>query len=168
MIGLLIIAHEPLGSALASAARHVFGHVDQLDVLDVPADGDRGVLEPRAHAMATALDSGDGVLILTDLFGATPSNIATTVAAPYVRVLAGVNLPMLLRAIAYRADTLVNVAEKAATGGTLGILNVGPNAPQKQNLVPDDGGDPKRRNFQQQQQQQQQASAEHPTIDRRT
>lgn len=155
MIGLLLVAHDPLGSALATAARHVFGEVPDLAVLDVRADSYQVAMRDDARKLIASVDHGDGVLVMTDLFGATPSNIVATLADTHVKVLAGANLPMLLRAICYRAETLATVAEKASSGGTLGILNVGSQAPQNQTNLPDESRESIRRFYQQQQQQQQ-------------
>jgi PTS system ascorbate-specific IIA component len=71
------------------------------------------------------LDEGNGVLVLTDMLGATPSNIAARLAAPgRVAVVAGVNLPMLVRALTYRAQPLAVVVEKAISGGREGVLHL--------------------------------------------
>lgn len=155
MIGLVIVAHQPLGKAFAEAASHVFGPIDRLEVLDVTPDATMALVIARAEQLVTLADSGDGVLVLTDLFGATPSNIAAALADPSVKILAGLNLPMLLRAISYRGEPLSVVAEKAASGGSLGIVNVGSRAPQKQAVVPDATDRDAQRAFQHQQQQQQ-------------
>lgn len=154
MIGLVLIAHDPLAGALATAARHVFGDVPDLVVLDIKADTSQVQLRDDAKALIASVDSGEGVLVMTDLFGATPSNIAATLADNTVKVLAGTNLPMLLRAICYRSEPLGTVAEKASSGGTLGILNVGSQAPQNQGIVPDENRETMRHFYQQQQQQQ--------------
>lgn len=152
MIGLLLIAHKPLGSALAEAARHVYCDVPAMAVLDVIPDATVGLALARAEQLVEQLDTGEGVLILTDLFGATPANIAAALAGPHVKVIAGVNLPMLLRAISYRAESLTIVAEKAASGGALGIINVGSAGPQRQYSEP--SGREGQRGHQAQQQQQ--------------
>jgi len=154
MIGIVLVAHEPLGEALASAARHVFGEVPRLTVLDVPPDAEAGPMVERARACVEAVDDGDGVLVLADLFGATPCNIASHVADSQTKVISGVNLPMLLRAISYRREPLSLVAEKVVTGGSLGIVQVGTRAPQRQTMVPD-GTRESLRSYHQQQQQQQ-------------
>ena len=72
------------------------------------------------------VDGGHGVLVLTDAFGATPGNVATQLAEPgRVAVVAGVNLPMLLRAVCYRAGPLAELVTKAMAGGEQGIVQVG-------------------------------------------
>lgn len=154
MIGILLVAHRPLGAALAEAARHVYGDVPRLAVLDIVPDATTGLALARAEQLIAEVDGGDGVLVLTDLFGATPSNLAAALVGPSVKVLAGVNLPMLLRAISYRGEALVAVEEKAAAGGALGIVNVGTTAPQRQAVVPDAANRDAQRAFQAQQQQQ--------------
>ncbi|HEU4620696.1 MAG TPA: PTS sugar transporter subunit IIA [Burkholderiaceae bacterium] len=154
MIGIVLIAHQPLGKAFAEAASHVFGDIPCLAVLDVLPEATLQLVVARAEQLVEDVDQGYGVLVLTDLFGATPANIAAALAEPRVKVLAGLNLPMLLRAIGYRQEALAVVAEKAAAGGTLGIVNIGFKAPQRQTVVPDSSNREAQRAFQQQQQQQ--------------
>lgn len=154
MIGILVVAHRPLGSALVEAARHVYGEVQQLAVLDIIPDATTGLALARAEQLIEDVDTGAGVLVLTDIFGATPSNLVASLAGPHVRVLAGVNLPMLLRAISYRQEPLSVVEEKAAAGGALGIVHVGSKAPQNQAAMPDGNNREALRAFQAQQQQQ--------------
>ena len=80
----------------------------------------------RARVAVQEVDTGNGVLVLTDAFGATPGNVATQLAdAGRVAVVAGVNLPMLLRAVCYRAGPLADLVRKAITGGEQGIVQVG-------------------------------------------
>jgi PTS system ascorbate-specific IIA component len=130
MVGLLIIAHEPLASALAACAAHVYtcdreraeGNVR---VLDVAPNADAAVTLSQAMGLVDEIDDGSGVLVLTDVLGATPGNIATRLADPRrVAVVAGVNLPMLLRALCYRDGKLSEAVEKAVAGGTQGIMQV--------------------------------------------
>ena len=126
MIGILIIAHGTLGDSLIHCANHVFGgppaQLAQLGVAihDVPA-----TLLPQVQKLVNELDSGDGVLILTDMFGATPSNLACRLVEPArVECVAGVNLPMLVRALTYRNEPLETVAQKALSGGHEGVVHV--------------------------------------------
>ena len=106
MIGLLVVAHDPLAKALLDCAKHVFGSdPPHCLALDVPAEADPLVWLEKARALHAEVDQGDGVLVLTDMFGGTPTNIAAQLARPRrTAVLTGVNLPMLLRAINYRED----------------------------------------------------------------
>ena len=154
MIGIVLAAHYPLGHALAHAAEHVFGAVPQMVAIDViPDTSMEKIRQPLLEAVAS-VDSGDGVLILTDLFGATPSNIASQLADARIKVVAGVNLPMLLRAVSYRTETLSSVAEKAASGGAQGIVQVGSKVPQKQATMAESNHLQQYNSYQQQQQQQ--------------
>jgi PTS system mannose-specific IIA component len=135
MIGLLVIAHAPLANALLECARHVYGpEIPHCAALDVPAKADPTAFLAEARALHAAVDRGAGVLVLTDMFGATPSNIAAQLARPSrTAVLTGVNLPMLLRTLNYRAEVLLDVlVEKACLGGTNGVMRVGPTVPQHQ------------------------------------
>ncbi len=131
MAGILIIAHAPLASALQEFTRHVFGEVpDRLEALDVMAHEDAKVTLERTVEAAHSVISDRGLLVLTDIMGATPANVANRLAHlpefdGRVRVIAGVNLPMLMRAIAYRAEPLDSASQKAMHGGQQGIIPIG-------------------------------------------
>ena len=126
MIGVLIVAHGALGDSLVSAVTHVLGaRPPQFDVFLVAADDDPLALLPRARAAVAALDTGEGVAVLADLYGATPCNLAVKLAAPgTVEVIAGVNLPMLVRAFTYRTRGMDTLVKKAISGGCEGVLHV--------------------------------------------
>lgn len=104
MIGILVVSHEPLGTALVHCTRHVYGELpQQLAALDVIPDEDPAAALDAARELLARINDGSGALVLTDVFGATPSRVAMGLAVPgRVRVLAGVNLPMLLKAISNR------------------------------------------------------------------
>jgi len=128
MIGVLIVAHGELGKSLVSAVTHVLGaRPPQFDVFPVAADDDPLVLLPKAREAVAALDTGEGVAVLADLYGATPCNLAVKLArAGEVEVIAGVNLPMLVRAFTYRDRGLDMMVTKAVSGGRDGVLHVEP------------------------------------------
>jgi PTS system ascorbate-specific IIA component len=145
MVGLLVIAHQPLASALAQSAMHVFSRDPRcgsyrLRALDVEPDADLTLLEQRARALLAEADDGHGVLVLTDCLGATPANVAARLAEPgRVEVVAGANLPMLLRALCYCDASVGLLAEKAIAGGTRGVAPVArPPAPDQQHGGKDD------------------------------
>ena len=119
MIGILLVTHNHLGESLVDGVRHVMGHVpSQLQVLSVAAHDAPEKKEQEARALLAKLDTGDGVLLLVDVFGATPSNIVRRLCRPGKIVgVAGVNLPMLLRVVCYRDRPLAEVAQKALQGG---------------------------------------------------
>ena len=132
-IGILIIAHAPLASALRACVLHVFPEVEHsLCALDVTAN------EPPEDTLATArimVDQLDapGVLVLTDVFGATPCNVAQKlVDGLNSKLIAGVNLPMLLRTVTYRHEALDSLVARALAGGTQGVMQVAVTAPQNQ------------------------------------
>ena len=137
MIGIVVVAHAPLGSAFAAAARHVYGAVPALAVFDVPADVPADAAAARLGQLVSEVDQGDGVLVLADLCGATPANLAASLVQRThgACLLAGLNLPMLLRAICYRREPLATVAGKALAGATGGIMHIGGETPQ--NVVAD-------------------------------
>jgi mannose PTS system EIIA component len=126
-VGILVVAHGTLAASLVECLRHVMGPaLERVDALGVEPDAEPEALVAVAQARLAELDDGGGVLVLTDLFGATPSNVAHRLAVPdRVSVLSGANLPMLVRAYAYRRQALAAVADKAIDGGRDGIGRFG-------------------------------------------
>ena len=127
MVGILIVAHGAFGEALIHCASHVLGKRPlRVRQVGITVHDDPDATLPQAQELVRQLDEGDGVLVLTDMLGATPSNIAARLAAPgRVEVVAGVNLPMLVRALTYRAQPLAAVVGKAMSGGREGVLHLG-------------------------------------------
>jgi mannose PTS system EIIA component len=128
MIGILVVAHEPVASSFGMAIRHVLGKTPpQAAWLDVAADAAPNDVLQRIRALLTELDSGSGVLVCCDICGATPTNIASQLSEPgKVHVVSGLNLPMLLRALNYRDKSLEELTEKALTGGASGVMRMEP------------------------------------------
>ena len=126
MIGVLIIGHDTLPESLAQAATHVLGaRPGQFEVLSVCCEDDPHELLPRARAAIAKLDSGDGVLVFSDIYGATPCNLVGKLIDPgRVEAVAGVNLPMLVRAFTYRGKDLDTMVKKAVSGGCEGVLHL--------------------------------------------
>ena len=130
---LLIIAHEPLASALRQCALHVFPDIyNDLVAVDILAHDSTEISLSKVNQAIAHLDQ-EPILIMTDIFGATPCNVAIqTVKGPNRRLVAGINLPMLLRAITYRHENLDNWVQKATAGGMQGVMPVAVSAPQNQ------------------------------------
>ena len=126
MIGILILTHEDLGDHLIRCASHVVGmKPPQLMHLSVFPQDDPDTVFSSASALIKQLDSGDGVLVLSDIFGATPCNIASRlVQYGKVACVAGLNLPMLVRALTYRNAPLSVVIEKGLSGGQGGVVHI--------------------------------------------
>lgn len=126
MIGIFLITHTTYGESLIQCACHVLNRrPPQLAQLGVALQDDPLDLLPLAQDMIKLVDSGDGVLVMTDIYGATPSNIAMKLLEPgRVEGLAGVNLPMLLRALTYRDKDMETLVARATTGGRDGIVNM--------------------------------------------
>lgn len=126
MIGILLLTHAPLGAAFIQAATHVFRALpERLEAVDVIADQNIDEVRQLAAAAIMRLDDGNGVLILTDVMGGTPSNCCKQIGDPEkVAVVAGISLPMLLRALTYRHDELDVVVEMALAGGQNGALRL--------------------------------------------
>ena len=131
---ILLIAHAPLAHALRECALHVFpdcgGGVAALDVQpNVPPEESLAQARILLEQLGTA-----STLVLTDVFGATPCNVAQRlVDGVRSRLVTGVNVPMLLRAVSYRAEPLDSVVSRAVVGGTQGVMQVAISAPQNQN-----------------------------------
>lgn len=126
-VGVLLITHDPLGHVLLATADAILGHCPlPVEVLTVPLDSDPDLTAAEARRLATGLNHGAGVLVLTDLYGSTPGNIACRLLDfAQVRVVSGVNLPMLLRVCNYHSLDLDGLADKAAHGGRDGIVLCG-------------------------------------------
>ncbi|PXW90757.1 PTS system ascorbate-specific IIA component [Nitrosomonas sp. Nm84] len=126
MIGILVLTHEDLGDHLIRCATHVVGaEPPQLMHLSVFPQDDPDEMLSNAQALIKQLDSGDGVLVLSDICGATPCNIASRLVQPgKVECVAGVNLPMLVRALTYRNEPLSVVIEKGLSGGQDGVVHI--------------------------------------------
>jgi len=126
VIGILVISHGGFGEALVHSASHVLGKRPlQVQHIGVGLHDDPDAILPRARQLVRQLDTGEGVLVLADMLGATPSNIATRLLEPgRVEGLAGANLPMLIRALTYRDEPLAAVVEKAMSGGQDGVIHL--------------------------------------------
>jgi len=126
MIGILLITHGSYGEALVQNACHVLNKRPlQLNQLGLSAQDDPLDLLPLARQMLHLVDDGDGVLLMSDIFGATPSNLALKLLEPgRVEGLTGVNRPMLLRALNYRDKGMTTLLVRARDGGRDGILNM--------------------------------------------
>ena len=124
-VGLLLLTHEGAASSFAPLVQRLLGRMPlRMESFELPFDADLNLHLPHASAAMRRADSGDGVLILTDLYGASPSNLAarlTQLGTPARRV-AGLNLPMLLRACNYPDQSLDELALTAANGGKTGVI----------------------------------------------
>jgi mannose PTS system EIIA component len=126
LVGILLVTHNGLGSSLLDCVKHVLGevpaHVRSLSVL---ASDDPHQKEAEGKLLIAELDDGSGVLVLSDIFGATPSNIAHRLCQlPRVRGVAGVNLPMLLRVACYKDMALDDLVHRAIEGGRECIVDM--------------------------------------------
>ncbi|MEY3201173.1 MAG: putative component of sugar transport system [Pseudomonadota bacterium] len=126
MIGIFLVTHASLGESLIQCVCHVLNHrpsqIAQIGI--APQDSPHAVL-PLARDMMRWVNSGEGVLVLTDIWGATPSNIAMKLLEPgKIEGVAGVNLPMLLRALTYRERDMETLLSRAISGGCDGVLRM--------------------------------------------
>jgi mannose PTS system EIIA component len=114
MIGLVLVTHGALAAEFRAATEHVVGEQPQFEAICIAADDD---MELRRGDIAAALarcDAGAGVIILTDMFGGTPSNLAISLMGPGIEVIAGVNLPMLIKLASVRRSLALTAAVDAA------------------------------------------------------
>ena len=126
MIGILLITHGSFGESLLQNVCHVLNkRPGQIAQLGVAAQDDPLDLLPQALRLRDSIDNGDGVLILTDIWGASPANLAVKLLEPgRFEGLAGVSLPMLLRAVNYRDKGWEVLLSRATTGARDGVLNM--------------------------------------------
>jgi len=126
MIGILLITHGTLGESLIHCASHVLNkRPARLKQLSITAQDDPFNLLPQARSLVKELDDGDGVLILTDMYGGSPANIAAKlIVSGRIEGVAGVNLPMLIRGLTYRDKSLQMILTKAVSGGCDGVVRM--------------------------------------------
>ena len=126
MIGIFLLTHSTYGEALIQCACHVLNKRPlQIAQLGVAAQDDPLDALPLARDMLKLVDTGQGVLILTDIYGASPSNLAMKLLDPgRIEGIAGVNLPMLLRALTYRDKDMETLVTRAVAGARDGVLNM--------------------------------------------
>ncbi len=126
-VGLLIISHGSVGQAIYEAATSVLGSCPiRTHVVAMEFDYNRDDMLDEIQEKIIELDMGAGVLVLTDLYGATPSNIACLVDDPNVAIVSGLNLPMLIRLLNYPNLSLAELVSKAISGGSEGIIHYKP------------------------------------------
>ena len=146
MNAILLIAHAPLANALRQCALHVFPDCAEL-VVAIDVQPNLSPEETLGSARIALEQLGrqpqvKGVLVLTDIFGATPSNVAQKLVDGVTsRLITGVNLPMLLRSVSYRHEPLDALVSRAVVGGTQGVMQVAVTAPQNQPRRPNDHPD---------------------------
>jgi PTS system mannose-specific IIA component len=135
MAGLLIIAHAPLASSLRAVAQHTFPEAARhMEALDVSPHMAVEEIEARARALLAKV-SDPHALVFTDVFGATPCNVAQRlVDGLFTRLIAGVNVPMLWRSLSYAHEPLETVVMRAMSGATQGVMQVASSKPQNQTL----------------------------------
>lgn len=125
MIGMLIITHNNVGGALFDAATSVLGDCPiPVEILPVSQNCDPEERSEKAQAYLKKLNQPDGVLVITDMYGSTPSNIATKLASDNVTIITGINLPMLVRIMNYPTLSLEKLANKAVSAGQTGVIIV--------------------------------------------
>ena len=126
MIGILLITHGTLGESLVQNVCHVLNkRPPQFGQLGISAQDDPLDVLPMARILLNELDEGDGVLIMTDILGATPSNLAIKLLDPgRIEGVAGVSLPMILRALTYRKNGMETLLQKTVSGGRDGVINM--------------------------------------------
>ena len=126
MVGVILVTHGQLGQHLLEAAQTILGPQEQCAHLAVEGAVDMATLLTDLNSAVKRMETGEGVIILTDMFGGTPSNIGLSLLQPgKVDVLTGVNLPMLLRILGMRDQELTQLAQNAKNAGIQGIVLAG-------------------------------------------
>jgi len=130
MAGILIVAHTPLASALLEFVEHIYGQVPENIVgVNVPPHEDAKVTFNKLQQIVDNMPGVEEVLVITDIMGATPSNVASRLRGRSdntkdIQVLTGVNLPMLLRAVSHRHEPIAEIVEKSLQGGQQGVMRI--------------------------------------------
>jgi mannose PTS system EIIA component len=130
MAGIIIVAHTPLASALLEFVGHIYGQVpEHIFAVNVPPHEDSKITLNKLQELVDSLHSENEVLVITDIMGATPSNVASRLMNKSnhgrdIQVLTGVNLPMLLRAVSHRHEPLSEIVEKSLQGGQQGVMRI--------------------------------------------
>lgn len=126
-VGILLITHDDIGTSLLESLQKMLGRNLPLPVKVLPIRHEDEPLEFCYHAdqLCQSLNQGQGVLVLTDLFGATPCNVACSLIPNHrVRVVGGVNLPMLVKLMNYPSTNLDSLVNIALSGGCQGVVDV--------------------------------------------
>lgn len=123
-VGVLIITHDKFGDVVLNNTVHILGMCPlKTKTLSIPFNADPDEMLSGARELVHSLDEGDGVLVLTDLYGATPSNIAhRMVQSEPIRIVTGINMPMVMRVMNYPALELDQLVDKAIDGGQEGVF----------------------------------------------
>jgi len=126
MIGVLIVTHGEIGTALLHSASQILGSPPpQVATLSVWRQDDPDDLVLRAQELLQGIDDGEGVLVLTDIFGATPGNVVSRLLHDgRIEGVSGVSLPMLLRILSKRTGPLGAVVQRAMSGGAEGVVHM--------------------------------------------
>ena len=122
-VALLVVTHDNIGRSIHDAAISIIGSSPlrtEFISVNIASQPEDKILE--AQQLVSKLDTGNGVLILTDMYGSTPSNIACALKQLHVEVVAGLNLPMLMRILNYPNLPLHRLADKAVSGGKEGVM----------------------------------------------
>jgi PTS system ascorbate-specific IIA component len=125
-VGILLVTHEDIGAQLVAVSEAIFKQrMTAIALVSVPADIGPEVLGKYADLIRTAMlaqENGEGLLVLTDVYGATPDNLARYFSAECnARVISGINLPMLLRVLNYAHQSLEQLCQTASSGGIKGV-----------------------------------------------
>ena len=130
MIGVLVISHGAIGEALLASAEQILGGAQpRVAALGVARGEDPDAVLERARAIAARLDDGSGLLVLTDMYGATPCNVAARLLADgRVEGVSGVSLPMLVRVLSGRNGSLPGALQRALSGGAEGVVHMNSDA----------------------------------------
>ncbi len=123
MVGIILVAHAPLASAMKQVAEHIIGPLPELVALDIGAQADVEQMRQALADKVIAVNEGQGVVIVTDIYGGAPSNIALSLQSDAVRVISGMNVPMLVKLVRQSQKSLDEAVLAATEAGVDFILN---------------------------------------------
>jgi len=128
MLGIVLVAHEPLAASMKQVAEHIVGSVSDVQVVDVAPDADVECVRQELADKVIQVNEGDGVVIATDILGGVPSNLALSLKSDVIHVVSGLNVPMLIKLLRLRNKDIKTAVSEALDTGTQFILNSEPKA----------------------------------------
>ena len=123
MLGVVLVAHKPLANSMKQVAEHIVGTLPDVQVVDVAPDADTEVVRQEIADKVIQANEGTGVVVATDILGGVPSNLALSLKSDTVRVISGLNVPMLIKLLRLRDKDLDTAVSEALDTGTQFILN---------------------------------------------
>ena len=122
MLGIVLAAHYPLADSMKQVLEHIVGPMPDIVVVNVPESVDTEVLRQELADKIISVNEGQGVVVVTDIYGGVPSNLAVSLSGKTVRVISGMNVPMLVKLVRLREKGLDEAVHEAVQAGATFIL----------------------------------------------